>query len=140
MLHQEKNWLLVRVARGAPIEAVASEKVFVTRMPHEPLQPPTKVERAAPSRSADFADPDPLVQAIVDSVLPSSINDLWADLTSNPPTGTRLSTHQGCFDAALYCHGWHDGLGLSVEYQEWSTSHAPNVIATQPGALYPDDV
>jgi len=140
VLHHEENWVLVRVAKGASIDALAPEKVFVTRMPHEPLQMPKKVERAVSPSATDFTEPDPLVQAIVDQVLPSSIDQLWLDVTSNPPTGTRFSTHQGCQDAATYCYDLHAGLGLSVEYQNWSGSDAPNVIATQTGALYPDDV
>ena len=140
LLLQEENWVLVRVARGASIEAIASEKVFVTRMPHEPLRMSKRSDVESTSRTSKFVDPDPLVQAIVDQVQASNIDLLWADLTANPPTGTRYSTHQGCFDAADYCYDYHDGLGLSVAYQEWSTSHAPNVIATQTGALYPDAV
>ncbi len=139
LLHEE-NWLLVRVARGASIEGIATEKVFVTRMPHEPLRMPKQVDRAVSSRASRLVEADPLVQAIVDQVSAESIDQLWADVTSNPPTGTRLSTHQGCYDAADYCYNHQDVLGLSTEYQEWSTSHAPNVIATQTGALYPDDI
>jgi subtilisin-like proprotein convertase family protein len=139
LLHEE-NWVLVRVARGAPIEEVASEKVFVTRMPHEPLRMPKQIDDVVISRASRLVEPDPLVQAIVDQVQTASIDQLWADLTSNPPTGTRLSTHQGCYDAADYCYNHQDALGLSTEYQEWSTSNAPNVVATQTGALYPDDI
>ena len=141
VLHHEENWMLLRVARGASFETLVSEKVFVTRVPHEPLQMPKKVERTASPSAVDFTEPDPLVQAIVDQVSPSSIDQLWVDVTSNPPTGTRYSTHQGCHDAATYCYNLHEGLGLSVEYDNWSTGpDAPNVIATQEGALYPDDV
>jgi subtilisin-like proprotein convertase family protein len=140
LLLQEDNWVLMRVPRGASIDEIASEKVFITRMPREPLRMPKQNEEELLSRASKLLDPDPLVQAIVDQVQTPTIDQLWADLTSNPPTGTRYSTHQGCFDAADYCYDYHDGLGLSVAYQEWSTSHAPNVIATQTGALYPDDI
>jgi hypothetical protein len=141
VLHHEENWVLVRVPRGVAIEELASEKVFVTRMPHETLHPPKQVaKRTGLSRAEDFTEPDPVVQAIVDGVLPSSIDQIWADLTSNPPTGTRYSPHQGCTDAATYCYDLYQGLGLPAEYQTYSGSHAPNVIATQTGVLYPDDV
>jgi subtilisin-like proprotein convertase family protein len=139
VIHHEENWMLLRVPRGAAVENLVSEKVFATRMPHEPLQMP-KGSRAS-GRLTDFAEADPLVQAMVDQVSPSSIDQLWVDITTNPPTGTRYSLHQGCDDAAAYCYGLHEGLGLDVEYDYWSSgSDAPNVIATQEGALYPDDV
>jgi hypothetical protein len=151
IVHEEANWLLVRLPRGAALSALAGARLFLTRLAHEPLEPPqsrrprgrARAEQAGSNAGSDLLDEggaDPLVQKIVDSVLPADIDQLWQDLTTNSPSGTRFSTSQGCRDAASYCAEHYGALGLPHEYQDWSASHAPNVIATQLGALYPDDV
>ncbi len=143
-VHQEENWVLLRVPRGASLETLAGARMFVTRVSHETLRPPRPAPRlpvAAPALRTDgIAAADPLVQKIVDQVDVAQIDLFWQDLTANPPTGTRYSTHQGCRDAATYCHDAYVGWGVPVEYQEWNASHAPNVVATWTGALRPDEI
>jgi hypothetical protein len=144
MLHQEENWLLVRVEQSLSFETLAMAKMFVTRMPHETMSPPKPLdkrwEKYLSARTEGFSPADPLVQKIVDNIDTADIQQFWQDLTANPPTGTRYSTHQGCEDAADYCYNLYTSLGLPSEYHDYNPSHAPNVIATQEGAIYPDHV
>lgn len=144
VLHHEENWILVRVERGTSFETLAMAGMFVTRMPHETILQPKPLNhrwnRYSSTRAEGFSLPDPLVQKIVNQIDTADIDQFWEDLTSNPPTGTRYSTYQGCRDAAAYCYDFYVSMGLPVEYQEWDPSHAPNVIALQEGALYPDNI
>ncbi len=139
ILWSAENWVLVQVAPGASTESLESARVFVAPMKLRPLvAPPPAAPGAAPV--AALGVPVPLVQQIVGSVSTAQIDQYWADLTSNPPTGTRYSTNQGCRDAASYCKTSYDGMDLPNEFQNWSVSHAPNVIATQRGAVTPEVV
>jgi hypothetical protein len=138
VLFEEDNAVLVRVERGAPFAPLWGARVFGFRVPHVPMEPP--VEQPATSRAETGAPADPLVQKIVDSVKNEDIQAFWQDITSNPPTGTRYSTHQGCRDAAAYCLNTYTSLGIPAEYQEWNPSHAPNVVATLEGAIHPERV
>jgi hypothetical protein len=144
ILHQEENWILVRVEKDASFESLAAARMFVTKMPHETMHPPKEVEqrfkKTDSALTEGFGPADPLVQKIVDNIDTADIQQFWQDLTSNPPTGTRYSTHQGCRDAADYCYNLYTSLGLFSEYHNWNPSYAPNVIATQEGAIYPDHV
>ncbi len=144
VLYEEENWYLVRVEQSIDFEILVMAKMFVTRMPHEPMSPPKPLdkrwERYFSARTESFSPADPLVQKIVDQVDDADIQQFWVDLTDNPPTGTRYSTHQGCRDAADYCYNHYTSLGLPTEYHDWNPSYAPNVIATQEGAIYPDNV
>ncbi len=136
VLLEEENTVLVRVPRGSSLEPLMSARVFAARLSHTPMEPP----REAPARSTDSMPADPIVQKIVDAVSTSEIDQFWQDLASNPPTGTRYSTSQGCRDAAAYCLDAYVGFGIPAEYQEWDAGHAPNVIGTLTGALYPERV
>ncbi len=143
VIDREENWILVRVPRETSLASLERAKVFVTRVSHERLVAPRSApaaRREPEARAGAFAGADPLVQKIVDQVLPADIDLIWQDLASNPPTGTRYSTSQGCRDAAAYCRGKYEGWGLPADYQQWSANHAPNVVATQEGALYPTRV
>lgn len=142
VLLEEENWILLRVPRGLSLERLREGRVFVTRIPWRPVEvpappPPEGLRRAA---EAGARAADPIVQRIVDSLATSDIDTYWQDLASNPPTGTRYSTHTGCRDAAAYGLGVFTSLGLPAEYQDWSSNHAPNVVATIEGAFEPDAV
>ncbi len=138
VLLEEENWILVRVPAGSSIHAVEAAKVFIGRVPKEPvglpMPPPEAVQRHAPLL------PDPIVQKIVTGVSDADVQAYWQTLVSNAPTGTRFSTAQGCRDAATYCFNAYTALGIPVQYQNWSGSNAPNVIGTLEGATRPEDV
>ena len=141
VLLAEENWVLLRVASRLAIEPLRAARVFVTPMGTEPVALPRgeALPPRAPSVSTDGV-PDPIVQKIVGTVSTAQIDQLWSDLTTNAPTGTRYSTSQGCRDASTYCHDQFGTFDVPAEYQTWSTSHAPNVIATHTGALHPENV
>ncbi|MEW5806721.1 MAG: M28 family peptidase, partial [Acidobacteriota bacterium] len=152
ILHEEENWILVRVDRDTSFETLEGARVFVSRMPHEAMKTPRENDRwnkwkssrqsgdPAASAESSLGPANPLVQKIVDQVKTADIDKFWQDLTDNPPTGTRYSTHQGCRDAAAYCKNHYESKKLPVIYQDWNPSHAPNVVATQEGGLYPDQI
>ncbi len=142
VLLERENWLLIAVARGTEVDALHPARVFVTRVPHEPMAVPrpSGARGSASARGVEAATANPLVQKIVDNVTDGDIQQFWLDLTGNPPSGTRYTTFQGCFDAADYCHETYVGLGLAAEYQSYSANDAPNVIGTIEGALWPDRV
>ncbi len=137
-LAHEENWRLIRVPHGAPLDALAPARVFVTRLPRAPLPP----RSAAPPtlETLGRAGADPLVQQIVDGVAVTHIQTYWQDLTANPPTRTRQSKTAGCRDAAEYCLNAFTAANVSGEYQSYSSSHAPNVIGTHTGAITPERV
>ncbi len=134
-----ENWVLVRIPAGASLEPLTRAGAFLYRLPRHGIAPPRVPSEPAETRS-DFGSPDPIVQKIVSAVSPAQIDDNWLDLTTNPPTGTRFSSAQGCRDSATYCRDVFAGLGLGAELQNWSVSHAPNAIGTRQGAIDPSKV
>jgi Zn-dependent M28 family amino/carboxypeptidase len=138
LLLERANWLLLGSARGTSFEELRAGRVFVTVLPREPMAPRRPAPAAAAERQSRV--PQPLVQKIVDSIDNADIDQYWQDITSNPPTGTRYTTALGCEDAAAYCYDFYDALGIDVQYHDWSTTHAPNVVASIEGAVNPDDV
>lgn len=140
ILLEEENWVLVRIPRGEPLDLLHGARVFVSRLPHHPVEAP-RPDAPAPSRALEAADAAvPLVQQMVNRVSPAQIDQYWSDLTANPPTGTRYSTSQGCRDAATYVHDEFAALGIPASYQSWNAGHAPNTIGTWSGAVSPDVV
>ena len=75
-LFAEENWKLIRVPRGASLEPLQEARVFVTRLPHEPvaltLSPPIRAPGAGPY-SGTATETDPLIQRMVDAVDPAHI-------------------------------------------------------------------
>jgi hypothetical protein len=138
LLLQQANWLLLGAPRGASFEELRAGQVFVTVLPREPMSPPRPGSSAVASRRN--REPLPMVQKIVDAIDTAAIDQYWQDVTFNPPTGTRYTTSQGCFDASDYCYDFYQALGLDVEYQDYNPPHAPNVIATIEGAVNPENV
>lgn len=136
-----ENWVIVRVPRGLVIEGPEEARVFLYRIPHGPLSlPEEKEDRLSSNLERSFLTPDPLVQKIVQNVSTAAIDDYWLDLTSNPPTGTRYSPSQGCEDAAAYCKGVFESLGLAAEYHDYHATYAPNVVGTRLGAINPEKI
>ena len=142
VLLEEVNLVLVKVPRGFDAGRITGLGVFLTPVPAETLAPPSNGGDRPMQALSPLVDgpPDPLVQKIVDSVLDSSIDAYWLDVTSNPPTGSRFSQGQGCEDASAYGHDEFIALGLSAEYQTWNANHAPNALGTLEGAFHPDDI
>ncbi len=142
VLLEEGNLVLLKLPRGFDAGRLAKFGLFLTPVGREPLLRP--VNRSAEPSSARLnlidGPPDPIVQKIVDSVLDSSIDSYWVDLTDNLPTGTRYTQSTGCEDASTYCHDEFVSLGLVAEYQDWNANHAPNALGTLEGAFNPDNV
>lgn len=135
----EENWIVLRVPPGVRTETLGEAKVFLRRMPATPIDAPRpQASLVLPGRAPLAADP--LVQKMVAAVSPASIDQLWLDVTTNSPTGTRYTTSQGCRDATAYCFNKYGSYKVPAAYQEWSTGNAPNVVATQEGALNPGNV
>ncbi len=168
-LWAEENWVLLRVAGGAeprphisdgaeprPHESVGTAlgeaRTFARRVSRTPVAAPKDTPSLAPEgapKDTPTLEPvradatlaaDPIVQKIVNAVSPAQIDQFWADLTANPPTGTRYTTSQGCRDAAAYGLNKFTSYKLAAAYQDWSPTNAPNVIATHEGALDPGNV
>jgi hypothetical protein len=140
VIWREENWWLVRLDPGTSLASLAPARVFLTPLPDAPIDAPRAPGRRPAPPAADFADPDPVIQKLVEAVDETEIDRYFQDLTDNPPTGTRFSQSQGCRDAAEYCHDAYTGLDLLADYQEWSTEDAPNVVGEIPGALRPEDI
>ncbi len=139
VLLAEENWLVVRVSSGFPVESLSPARVFVTRIPSEPVSVPKG--GALPSLPAALDNlADPLVQKMVNTVSTAQIDQYWSDLATNAPTGTRYTQSQGCRDASTYCYNKLAASHLQAAYQTWSASDAPNVIGTHPGAINPENV
>ena len=144
-LWTEENWVLLRVPVEGRAEAVLSgARVFFRRLSRTPIDAPRPEAGPAPlpppADDATALAADPIVQKIVSTVSPAQIDQFWADLTANAPSGTRYTTSQGCRDAAAYCFNKATGYKLAAAYQDWNASNAPNVIATHEGALNPGNV
>src|SRR5262249_37722096 len=103
----EENWLLIRVPLGASLEPLQEARAFVGRVPSEPAAIPRESETS--SARAPLV-PDPIVQKIVQGVANADIQAYWNAIVTNPPTGTRYSTAQGCRDASAYCLGVYNAL------------------------------
>ncbi len=137
VVHSEENWLLLRVPPDFDVRAIDRAGAFLAPVRHTPL------ESAAPPPLAPrtpSAAPSPLIQKMVAAVTQTDLDKYWTDLTTNPPSGTRYSTSQGARDAGLYCKGQFEALKLPAALQNYNASYAPNVIATQAGALTPGQV
>ncbi len=133
----EDRHLLLRLEPGVRRADLADLLAFVAPLPRQPMRAPA-TGRAIPARGR--RDIQPLVQQIVNGVDTARIRSVWGDLATNSPYGTRYSTSAGCANASTYCHDLFAGLGLPVQNQNHTTNHAPNVIATQAGAVLPDQV
>jgi len=138
VLLAEENWLLLRVPAGTSPEVLGDARAFVGRVGKVPVDlPKAKPEAGRTSASLTL---NPIVQKIVAGVADADIQSYWQTLVSNPPTGTRFSTTQGCRDAATYCFNTFAALKLGAAFQNWNASNAPNVIGTHTGATRPGDV
>src|SRR5262245_1325416 len=135
----EENWLLIRVPPGASLEPFEKARAFAGRVPSEAAAMP-KTSPVPTQESAALLVPDPIVQKIVQGVANADIQAYWNAITSNPPTGTRDSTAQGCGDASAYCLGVYGALKIPAQYQTWDAGNAPNVIGTLTGAVNPGNV
>ncbi|MBP7147875.1 MAG: M28 family peptidase [Acidobacteria bacterium] len=133
---REENWVLVRARRGTPIDVLHEARVFVSRLPHRPLDIP----RATPPLRGTLGGPDPLIQKMVRAVKGTDINTYWNKLVYNQPTGTRYSKSQGARDATAYCRAQLEAVGVPAEYQDYNSNHAPNVIGTHAGGITPEHV
>ncbi len=137
VVHSEENWLLLRVPAGFDVRAIDGARALLAPVRHRAL------ESAAPpplGPATPLAAPNPLIQKMVAAVTQTDLDKYWLDLTTNPPTGTRYSTAQGARDAGLYCKSQFEALKLPATLQNYNASYAPNVVATQTGALTPGQV
>lgn len=139
-LLEEENWVLLRLHPGATLDPLHRARVFISSVPDRPADPPVAVPRPLMDALRDGATPDPVVEKVVAAVDEGEIDRVLADLTSNPPTGSRYSLGQGCRDAADYCYETYGSLGLPAEYHDWNPSHAPNVIGEMAGAVHPERI
>lgn len=139
-LLEEENWVLLRLHAGAALDPLQRARVFISSVPDRPSDPPVAVPRPLMDALKDGATPDPVVEKIVAAVDNGEIDRVFADLTSNPPTGSRYSLGQGCRDAADYCFDTYGSLGLPAEYDDWNPSHAPNVVGEMTGAIHPERI
>jgi PKD repeat protein len=141
VLYAEENWILLRLWPGLTAEALAGQPFFVAPVAHRPLAPP----RPAPAgrdMNAPLLAADPLIQRMVNRVVHQNITSTWqAVVPPNPPgTGTRYTTTAGCGDEAAWAFSFFQGLGYDTSYQNYKSGYAPNVVATLPGLLHPENV
>jgi hypothetical protein len=140
VLLREENWLLVRIPRWTTLESLYEARVFATRLSHQSVELPRPSSLSTGFGAAGTDAAVPLVQQIVNAVSAAQIDQLWSDVTTNPPTGGRYTTSQGCRDAATYVHDKFAGYGIPASYQNWNAGNAPNSIGTWIGAVSPDVV
>lgn len=136
VVHREENFVIIRVPRGTPVDSLAEASVFVSRLPHRPIDIPLPV----PPVSRRLGTPHPLIQKMVAGVKATDINTYWNRLANNPPTGTRYSRSQGARDATAYCHKQLEAVKVPAEDQNYNPNHAPNVIGTHRGGITPERV
>jgi hypothetical protein len=136
------GWRLVLGEHEFSTECLESPAWFFRRLDLDPMLP----ERSPPTRWTGLADgtdaivPDPLVQAMIDTIDTDVALSHWRALSESPTWTTRYSRSQGCFDAADYVHDLFTVLGLDAEYQHHTTDYADNVIGTLTGVTQPDQV
>jgi subtilisin-like proprotein convertase family protein len=140
VLDSAENWYLVRVPLGTSSESVYDAKVFVSRIGTRLLDLPKEQPSLAPSGDAATLLPLPLVQQLVANVSTAQIDQFWTDVTVNSPYGTRYSTGTGAAAAVTYVYNKFLSYKLGAAYQNWSTTHANNVIGTSTGAVNPANV
>ena len=134
-LWSRENWTLLKVRM--PMSARCAENTawfsrLLSRSQLRPAVPPPAEYLAAP-----FAV-KPLVQDMVNSLTNTKIQAHWNDVVTS--TSTRYSTSSGCQTAAQAVFNKLQSYNLNPVFQNHTSGHAPNVIGTRVGAVYPDRV
>lgn len=141
LVYQEENWVLVKVPRGRVDLGLLEARVFTARWPHTPLaRPDRRPTGVVPAEKGLLGPANPMIQKMVQAVLPADVDKYWVDLTTNPPTGTRYSKVQGARDAANYVRAEFDRLKLPSELHEYLTDYGPNTIGEKTGAIHPEQI
>ncbi|MCP4897013.1 MAG: M28 family peptidase [bacterium] len=131
------DWLLLKAESFATLQCSESPGWFLRVLDLDPLQPITQPTAA---RAPRIMAPIPLIQEMVDQTDTGFSLAHWAALSESPNWTTRVSSSQGCVDAAGYVHNLFSNLGLVTEYQHHTNNYADNVIGTLPGITLPDQV
>lgn len=110
---------------------------------------PKPVQSAAARIPADI-EPDPLIQAMMDQVIGSTVYQYTGNLSGEWPVtiggsaytiATRHTNSGTPIQKATQFVGEHlTGLGLDVEYHQWGGVTYPNVIGEITGQVNPDDI
>ena len=141
VLAVENNVAVLAAPRFDVTPCTASPHWLLSRVSMRPLAPSRPVpERfvAFTSRLAAPLETDARVQAMVDSVTPSRVLEIWDGIING--ASTRYSTSAGCRTAADAVAATLRGFGLEVQRQNHTSGHAANVIATLPGTVTPGHV
>ncbi len=126
------------VFEATPAEAarLAGEGFDIARVFLRPVRvaPPT---RPLPHRTATLG-PDPMIQAMVDSVSGPRID---ATVQRLQDFVTRFAAHDSCLSAANYIRSQFQSFGIdSVYFHDWSTIYYDNVVAVMPGVGNPQKI
>jgi hypothetical protein len=135
------DWALLRAAGELNGPCEESSHWFLRKLPMRPL----RVSEALPEPYASWQrgempllDPHPVVQTIVDSLAPATIQGNWEGMVN--ATTTRYSKSAGCVTATDNVFATFQTLGLSPVRQNHTSGHAPNVIGTITGYTHPEQV
>jgi hypothetical protein len=135
----ESEWALFRTTGDLSASCEDSSKWFLRKLPMRPLRPSEVLpEPYASWQRGDMPllDAHPVVQLIVDSLTPATIQATWEEIV-NVAT-TRASTSAGCVTATDHVYGEFQALGLNPVKQNHTSGHAPNVIGTITGYSHPE--
>jgi hypothetical protein len=141
VLLAESDWALLRTAGEMAESCAGSSGWFLRKLPMRPLRSSEALpEPYASWQRGDMPllDAHPVVQLIVDSLTPATIQSNWEGIV-NVAT-TRFSRSTGCVTATDFVFNEFQALGLSPVRQNHTSGHAPNVIGTITGYTHPEKV
>lgn len=137
----EEEWVLLGMASREIPRCPELWQLMVsplTMHPLKPIFPPPERFAALASGKRQLLTVDPLVQQMVDDTTQTLVMEHWSDIVN--VSTTRYSSSEGCEDAADFVFDLFENLGLQAEYQDYSSSRAPNVIGALPGVVHPDQI
>ena len=137
-VYAEDDWVLLRLASPLDPACRAPEGWWIQELRRSPLRPnlPPPSEFAGPGAELP-RQTDPLITHMVSALTDDLAMSHWTAIVG--AASTRYSTSSGCQDAAQAVHDTFTALGLSAEYQPHTGGHAPNVVATLPGTVTPEE-
>lgn len=137
----EDDWALLRSAGDLSTACAESGGWFLRRLAMRPI----RLQEALPEPYASWQrdglpriDAHPVVQAIVDSLSGTAIQNNWDEIIAS--AATRYSTAAGCVTATDLVFNKFQALGLNPVRQVHHSTHAPNVVGTITGYSHPERV
>ena len=140
IVYSEDNIVILRIPKTFELENLYDAKVFIAPISLDGMKKPLYEDEVSKKNLARQEYTDPIVQKILNTVSTTNIDNTWNTVTSNPPTGTRYSTNQGCFDASNYVLNQFQSWGLQTRSLTHTSGYAPNIEGEITGQVKPSEI